>query len=516
MKETLKINPIIPVFLVGIIAVACGPIQENNDTTQAEVPYEASWPSLSRHQAVPDWLADAKLGIYFHWGPYSVPAFAHEWYPAFMFKRGTGIYDHHVKTYGDPSEFGYHDFIPLFKAEHFDPEDWADLFVASGARFAGPVAQHHDGFAMWASEVNPWNAADMGPEKDILGQMFASLKKRNIKTIATFHHAKNGPRNVGDTSLWFGNSTMGHFPYDPAYPTSSTDPELSKLYGNHPSMEAFHDYWLAQINEVVNRYSPDMIWFDSWLNLIPEDYRMRMVANYLNKAQKNQQQVALGYKERDLPYGVGILDFEQGGRREMNEQPWMTDVTLGDGRPWNYVEGMTYKTPELVIRNMVDVWSKNGVVLLNISPRADGVIPNEQREILLEIGRWMKKHAEAIYGTRAHSKNGFGTASEPNSNHDGQSAKVEYTGKDIRFTLSKDRKTLYAFVLGKPAVGSVISVPQFKPHRHALGKVINISLIGSDQPVVWEQTTYEFRFTVPDAGLEKIANVFKIEAEPFL
>jgi alpha-L-fucosidase len=169
-------------LLIGALLAAC--------TGAMAQEYKPTWESLAKHDAAPEWLKDAKLGIYFHWGPYSVPAFGSEWYPRWMHMEGAEIrgynyYDHHVKTYGPVSEFGYHDFVPMFKAENFDPEDWAELFHKAGARFAGPVAEHHDGFSMWDSEITPWNAMDKGPQRDILGELFASLRKRDMKTIAT-------------------------------------------------------------------------------------------------------------------------------------------------------------------------------------------------------------------------------------------------------------------------------------------------------------------------------------------
>ena len=152
--------------------------------------YEASWESLSKHNEAPEWFKDAKLGIYFHWGVYSVPAFGSEWYPRNMYRPSRKEFKHHLETYGRQSEFGYHDFVPMFKAENFDAEEWVDLFQKAGARFAGPVAEHHDGFSMWDSKVNPWNAKNMGPKRDITGELAKAIRKRGMKLITTFHHAR--------------------------------------------------------------------------------------------------------------------------------------------------------------------------------------------------------------------------------------------------------------------------------------------------------------------------------------
>jgi len=486
-----------------LVQLACGPVQE------APKVYAENWDSLATHNKEPEWFKDAKLGIYFHWGPYSVPAFNTEWYPRWMYFPnregwGGGVYEHHVEHYGDPSDFNYHDFVPMFKAEYFDPAEWADLFQRAGARFAGPVAQHHDGFAMWASEVNPWNAGDKGPQRDILGELYTELEKRDMHTIATFHHARNIQRNAMDTANWRGGNS--HYPYDPRYATSSMDPELRYLYGNVPAEEQ-NDYWLNQVTEVVDKYGPDMIWFDSWLDEIPDEYRRKMVAHQFNAGSKNGKETIVLYKQEDIPRTVGVLDIEQGGMTGMSPDYWMTDITLSWGS-WSYVKGQTYKEADLVLRNMIDVWSKKGIVLLNVSPRADGIIPEEQRKVLRGIGAWLDTYGEAVYGTRTHRVYGYGSAEIEEGHFGGQSATQEYTASDIRFTRSKDGRFLYVFLLGVPEQGNVLSI------KHVLDgdQVIQeLSLLDSDAPVDWHVEGQELKLQVPDeAELNEIANVFRI------
>ena len=499
-------NVIILVFLLLAIS-AC----KQNEVQEAGQ-FEANFESLSKHEAAPEWFADAKLGIYFHWGVYSVPAFGSAWYPRNMYIEGSKVNEHHEKSYGKINDFGYEDFIPMFTAEHFDPEEWADLFQSAGAKFAGPVAQHHDGFAMWDSEVNPWNVADMGPKRDILGELFNSLKKRDMKTIATFHHARHGQRNVDKPENWkIGYNS--HYPYHPDLPTSTTDPKLRKLYGNFETMDEFHNYWLDQVNEVVDNYLPDIIWYDSWLNLIPEHYRMEMAANHFNKGLENNKEVVCCHKQEDMPMDCSVLDFEQGGRRDIHPLPWMTDITLGQSR-WMYVEGHKYKNASLVIRNMIDVWSKNGIVLLNVSPRANGVINTEQREILKELGDWLKVHGEAVYETRPFSIYGYGSAKAGDGSHGGQSAKVQYTAEDVRFTISKNRKALYAFFLGKPESGKQVEMRKLGIHRDCTPTPIKrVTLLGTDIEVKTEMTTETFFLTMPEVKMNEMATVFKFELE---
>ncbi|MCT4586831.1 MAG: alpha-L-fucosidase [Carboxylicivirga sp.] len=495
-------------IIVGLMLISFFSCQQKRESTIAKK-YEANWASLAQHKADPEWFKDAKLGIYFHWGLYSVPARGGAWYPFFLYQdNNNGVIRSHTKRYGKPSEFNYHDFIPMLTGEHFDADDWAQLFKDAGAKFAGPCAQHHDGFAMWNSKVNPWNAADKGPKTDITGELEKSIKKRGMKFFTSFHHARLRQRHEGDSSKWVNYNS--HFAYHPQCATSSTHPDTAKFYGNL-SEEAFDQYWFDQLKEVIDQYSPDMMWFDSWLNLIPEQYRQKYVVYYLNEAKKKNQQVTIAYKQNDLPKGIGVLDIEQGGKKDLSESLWLTDVTLST-TTWCYTEGQKYKPADMVVRNMIDVWSKNGIVLLNVSPMANGIINQEQRDILKEIGRWMKKHEEAVYETRPFDFYGFGNAKAKDGHFGGQSATVEYTAKDGRFSQSKDGKTLYLFMLGKPEVGSEIEIRYLAKHDFFPADGIKkITVMGSGTEAKWRMAIRNFMLEVPDCEMDNIATVFKIE-----
>ena len=479
--------------------------------------YAPSWESLAANERQPDWFRDAKLGIYFHWGVYSVPAFANEWYPRWMYVPDRGeewgheVYPHHRDTYG--ADFDYHEFIPDFTAEHFDPAGWAELFAAAGARFAGPVAQRHDGFAMWDSALNPWNAADRGPRRDLAGEMLRAVRARGLKTIATFHHAKLLQRYARDTAEWVGNGPdpghHSHYPYHPDLVTSTTDPELRYLYGNIPEAE-FHDYWLGQVAEVVDAYAPDAIWFDSWLFTIPEEYRRRMVAHHFNAATARGQQPIVCYKNDQLPAHIGVLDIEQGGKKELSPDYWLTDITISNNS-WSYVEGQTYKDPALVIRNMIDVWSKRGVVLLNVSPTAQGIIPAAQREVLGAIGDWIRKHEEAVYATRAFTTFGYGPATIEDGHFGGQTATIAYGPEDLRFTRARDRNSVYVYALGQPAAGTELVIEQLLGGA-AGAEITGVRLVGPDRSLKWRTEGDRLILQLPAAEyLDGIATVFRVD-----
>ena len=232
--------------------------------------YEPTLESLSKVNPAPEWFRDAKVGIYFHWGVYSVPAFAGEWYPRHMHEEGHRAHTHHLETWGDPAEFGYHDFVPLFRAEHFDAEEWAELFERAGARFAGPVAEHHDGFAMWASKVTPWNAKDRGPKRDLTGELAKALRARGMKFVATFHHARN--------NLWEKDGRWtGHYAYNTLDQNVIIGPHHE--VGNFVFMNGFSGHGMQQ-SPAVGRGVSELITYGEFrsLDLSPFGYE-RVVAH---------------------------------------------------------------------------------------------------------------------------------------------------------------------------------------------------------------------------------------------
>jgi alpha-L-fucosidase len=469
--------------------------------------YEANWDSLAKHNAEPEWLKDAKLGIYFHWGPYAVPAFSSEWYPRNMYLKNK-VKQYHEKTFGPITEFGYHDFVPMFTGAHFDPAEWAELFRKAGARFAGPVAEHHDGFAMWASKATPWNANDMGPKRDILGELFAELEKRDIKTIATFHHSRNLQRNTTGKKEKKPTS-KSHYPYMPGTHTASDDPKLQMLYGNMPEQKWLDEIWMAKLVEVIDNYQPDIIWFDSWLDQIPESHRAAFCAYYLNAAGQWGKEVVIVRKQKDLPLEVSINDHEKSREPRALKELWMTDDTLSTGS-WCYTEGLGIKPLHKIVHALVDTVSKNGVVLLNISPMADGTIPQDQRDVLLGLGNWLEANGEAIYGTRPWVNAAEGPTAEPTggfSDHK-KFLTLEYSAKDIRYTASRDGKTVYATTLGSPEADSEVLLKTIVEHN-IFPKSVTL-LNGSS--VEWEMTDSGLSIKAP-ATSETSALVFKIELQ---
>ncbi len=419
------------------------------------------WESLAQHP-VPDWFRDAKFGIYAHWGVYCVPGFNSEWYPKRMYVDSP-VYKHHVETYGDPNRFGYKEFIPLFKAKNFDPQAWAELYEKAGARFAGPVVEHHDGFSMWASTVNRWNAADMGPKRDVTGELVQALRQRGIKIVTTFHHGLN-------VFNWY-----------PTRPGSDTaDPHFGDLYGKFADPEEGFQRWFAKVKEVVDQYQPDQLWFDIGLARIPQTYKQRMVHHYYTQARTWGKEVLITKKRNDLPNDIGVLDIERGKMSGLAPFVWQTDDSIARNS-WGWIQGLQVKPARELIHHLIDIVSKNGVLMLNVCPQADGSFPDDQREILLQIGAWLRVNGEAIYGSRPWVTHGQGPHlfSQGGTNVHFETV---YTDKDIRFTRKGD--TLYAIILDWPQAPVVLdSVLIDKATAQA-----RVTLLGYDRPLSYTRT----------------------------
>jgi len=478
--------------------------------------YEENWESLAKVNEEPDWFQDAKFGIYFHWGVYSVPAFGSEWYPRMMHFKGLGTYEHHLENYGHPSEFGYHDFVPLFRAEKFDSAEWADLFVKAGARFAGPVAEHHDGFAMWDSKATPWNSMDKGPLKDITGELEKAIRARGLKFLTTFHHARHLQRYKGKEEEVITREKnihyqfrKSHYPLFPDMPPSMDDPELNFLYGNIPEPIWLEELWYAKLKEVVDQYSPDLIYFDSWLNYIPDSMRLRFCTYYLNHALEAGKEVVIARKQEDLPLECSVDDLEKFRKNHLAEKVWMTDETISQGS-WCYTENLQIKSAIDHLHILIDIVSKNGILLLNISPRADGTIPDDQRKVLLEMGAWLSRYGEAIYDTRPWYTFGEGPTREPEKENHGTFQNVIYSAKDVRYTTSGAK--VYALFLGKPEAGSEVLLKSFSAQSSGREfQVQAVSIAGGDEDLDWVLDDKGLRVRLPSGGLDSMSTVLKIE-----
>jgi len=503
--KTLSLSSIIITIIIFISLI----------NTATEVVYAQeneydSWTDLRNDP--PEWYKDAKFGIYFHWGIYSVPAYHSEWYSRNMYNPGSQVYDYHVSTYGPLHEFGYKDFVPGFKAEKFDADEWVDLFVRAGARFTGPVAEHADGFSMWDSEVNSWNSKKRGPNIDVVAEMERAVRNRGLKFITTFHHQWHWGWYPTFKSIQ--EADAGNPEYSELYgPLVNTDTWRHRSNALRPDNE-FNQLFTDKVLEVIDGYQPDMIYFDSRFGHIGEEYRKTIVERFLKSMDDRGEsgQGVILYKHEDLPAHSGVFLMEKARMTDMGDRIWQSEEPITTFA-WNYYEGMELRPAEDILHSLIDIVAKNGVYMLNIGPRADGTIPQDQVDILLDIGDWLDKYGEAIYATRPWYTYGEGPrkeAEQTGEDNDLSYYELQYSFEDVRYTTNDD--IIYGILLGRPGHDSSLLLASFSAEQVSeRTDITNVSLLGSQNQVQWELSDEGLSISLPDDIPEDMALVLKIE-----
>lgn len=430
--------------------------------------FEASFESLKTFQC-PEWFRDAKFGIWSHWGPQSVPMCG-DWYARNMYIQGTEQYEYHLRTYGHPSKFGYKDICTLWKAEKFDPDALMEKYYKAGARYFVAQASHHDHFFNYDSKLNRFNSVQVGPHKDICGLWKAAAKKYGLPFGMTEH--------LGASFAWW-RSNKGADAYGPyvGVPYDGNDPAYRDFYHDNyehvagpgepdkwvwlTKNEQFHQYWLRVMEEIIDKYQPDMLYSDSSLpfeeNNVPDNdslyrYGLQAVAHLYNTSEKlhGTNQALYTQKNRDEAiYKVGVLDIERSQLPDISPVPWQSETCIGG---WFYDKKAHYKTPRHILDILIDSIAKNGTLLLNILQRPDGTIDEQADWILSELAKWFAVNGEAVYGTRSFRVSGEGHSSVIIDGF--REDQVDWQEDDFRF-VQKDG-VLYAFVMKAGERGPVV------------------------------------------------------------
>lgn len=459
---------------------------EQIDRVNREGKYHPDWDSLATHP-IPDWYAGKRLGIFLHWGIFSVPAY-HDWYARNMYMQGTPEYEHHLKHYGNQKDFGFKDFIPSLRMDKYDPAAWVRLFRETGADYIVPVAEHHDGFQMYRSELSHWNAAEKGPCRDVMGDLLYEAEKAGMTLGASSHRVEH----------WWFMSHGNEFDSDVKEPMQLGDlywpaqpePENQDLFSEPAPSDEYMTDWLLRCCEIVDRYHPRILYFDWWIqHSAVKPYLMRFAAYYYNRAE-SWGGCVINYKHDAFPFGCAVPDIERGQFAEAKPFLWQSDTSVMRGS-WCYSEmpdRAQYKTPQDILWDLIDVVSKNGRLLLNIGPKPDGTLAEKDVEILRAIGGWMKVNDEAIHGTGLWRVAQEGpTKVEEGQFADGKSR--EFTSEDFRFTCRGSSVYAIAMVCPKDGVLRIKSLREADASHLPLfhGIVTKVEALGYDRPVQWER-----------------------------
>ena len=380
-------------------------------------------------------------------------------------------------------------------------------FKKAGAKYVVPVAEHHDGFAMYDSGLSDWTVVKMGPRRDTTGELAKAVRAAGLHFGVSSHRAEH------DFFLGPGRTI----------PSDVNDPQYAAFYGpaqtwlNNPwgtpvnndftyVSTAWADDWLARSAELVEKYHPDIVYFDWWIG--QSSFRpnlSRFAAFYYNSSLKYGSYVGvINYKDYAMQEHAGVMDLERGQLGDIRPLVWQTDTSVSN-KSWGYIENDDFKTPEFVVHQLVDIVSKNGNLLLNVGPRSDGTIPDEVQAVLLDVGAWLNINGEAIYGTRPWRTYGEGpTKVVAGLFHDTDTA--NYKPEDFRFTTKGD--ILYAIGLAWPANGEAV-IHSLTP---AVGtKVVqSVSLLGSNAKPQFEQRVDGLHVKLPGQSPAKYAYALRV------
>ncbi|MCX6880553.1 MAG: DUF2341 domain-containing protein [Verrucomicrobia bacterium] len=467
----------------------------------ARVHFDPTLESMKQYET-PEWYADAKLGIYMHWGPMSIPGVATTWYARWIYEQGCEGNKYHVATYGHPSKFGYKDICKLFKAPLFDQaqaDKYVKLYKKIGARYVVPVAVHHDNFDMWDSKYQPrWNSVATAG-KDVVGMWKNACDKEGLHLGVASHFARTyrwlQPSHGSDRS-----GPMAGVPYD------GQDPAYVDLYGEKwQDIGSFPDFWYEQrsdvgppafeknfedrLRDLMDKYHPDLYYTDGGIPF--KQAGLNVLAHFYNENQQwNQGRLqAVATIKLDWTPNVAINNYEFGYPASVQHYPWQSDKTMG--ADWYWIRNATsrYMSAQSAIHMLIDTVSKGGNLLLNVPLTPDGELEPETIAMLTEMGKCLDIIGEAVFATRCWMVADDGDGG-------------------IRFTRSKDNTTLYVTNLGWS--NDQVVVRTLGTSRIDLKTLTGVTLLGCADKLTYTPDAAGLSIKVPKAPFESPAYAFKL------
>jgi alpha-L-fucosidase len=499
---------VLPIAACGLIVGAVWAAGQGDVTLNLPIapgPFQPTFESFTQYQC-PDWFRDAKLGMWAHWGPQAVPMMG-DWYARKMYIEGDRDYKDHLARWGHPSEHGYKDIIPLWKAEKWDPDRLMAMYKKAGARYFVSMGSHHDNFYLWNSKLHKWNAVQMGPKRDVVGDWQKAAKKQGLYFGVSEH--------LGASFTWFQDSHKSDktgpkagVPYDGADPQWQdlyhfpAEPGDTAWYSTNPKWQ---QQWFDRIKELVDLYHPELLYTDGGVPFGNAVGRSLIAHFYNADAARHDGKPQVVYTCKQESKGMWIDDLERGVMPGIRPTPWQTDTSIGD---WYYNKNWKYRGADWVIHMLVDIVSKNGNLLINVVQRPDGSLDPEAEQILTQMADWIAVNGEGIYGTRPWLIHGEGPVRARGGNFKEDFA---YSAKDVRFTTKGDG-TLYAFVMGWPSE-SQITIRSLAKLPGVTGKINTVTLLGHQGQLNWTHDDKGLTIQLPAQKPCDFAVAFKISGE---
>ena len=507
--------------------------------------FEPTWKSLKQYE-VPEWFRNAKFGIWAHWGPQCVEGTG-DWMARSMYMEGSREYKYHVEHYGHPSEFGFKDIIPLWKAEKWNPDKLVAFYKKIGAQYFFVLGNHHDNMDLWNSKYQPWNSVNMGPEKDILAGWEKAARKHGLPFGVSLHadhawtwyevaqrHDTVGPKKGvpydgkltkadGKGKWWEGYDPQDLYAQNhPLSENSWNNGSIHRqwAWGNGaclPSREFVTNFYNRTL-DVINRYNPDLLYFD--VTVLPfypvSDAGLKIAAHFYNHNMATHdgklEAVMFGKILDEEQRKALVWDVERGAPNEVLPEPWQSCSCIGG---WHYntsiYEGNGYKSAAYVVKLLMDIVSKNRNLLLSVPLRADGTFDEKEEAILKEFGAWMDINKEAVYDTRPWKVFGEGPVAESdiplNAQGFNEGAYNRAGADELRFTQTADY--LYVTALGWPESHVLLIKSLGLDSSLYTEPIDDVELLGYGK-VPFTRTAEGLRITLPEQSLNRIAPVLRI------